>query len=91
MKYIVKEYIAVPGLHRWVDAEVIVVNNDNVDAAIATETRMAHFHGEQIIGFRVYEEAYRAHDLVNEIRADKAVKLAQWRHEVYGEPIPVAS
>lgn len=91
MKYIVKEYIATPGVHNWPSAEVITTSDDNVQITIDGDQRSAHWHGEKIIGYRVYDEAYRAQELCDQINKAKAQSLAEWRHQVYGEPIPVAS
>ena len=91
MKYIVKEYLAAPGLHNWPSADLIIAPDHEVDQAIAAHERTAGHFGETIIGFRVYDEANRAQDLVNAINSDKAKSLAEWRQAVYGEIIPVCS
>jgi hypothetical protein len=84
MKYIVKEFVAADG-HPWPRATVLsCARAARVESVISRQHRLAARDGEQLIGFRVYDERYRAEELAAAVNADSAAKFAEWQLLIRG-------
>lgn len=91
MKYIVREYIALSSLSTWADAEMVTARDDSLQKTIDQDRALSRYYGEKIIGYHVYDDATHAEERCNQIKKVRARALAEWRHKVYGDPLPAIS
>lgn len=87
-KYIVREYIACPGLNRWPHAEVI--ESDDVNITIECNEDISRYLGDESLCYCVYAKKEDADKHAKRVNLKHDYDLAKWRCEVYREPIPVS-
>lgn len=87
IKYVVREYIACPGLHNWPNAEVI--ESDDINITIESNEGLSKYCGDKTVCYCVYAKKEDADKHAKRVNLKHDYDLAKWRCRVHQEPIPV--